>query len=359
MKIAVGMSGGVDSSTAALILKEQGYDVIGITMSIWDGSHKCSDAGKKHSCYGPDEKHDIEETRKVCEIIGIPLYVVDCAGEYKSTVINNFKNEYLSARTPNPCVICNQKIKFEALLKNAVTSGIHFDKFATGHYAKVEQDKTSGRYLLKKAFDKRKDQSYFLYRLSQSRLSMVMFPLGDLSKKEVRVYAAEKGLPVSGKEESQDFYGGDYRELLDVKDEEGDIVLATGEVIGRHKGLWNYTPGQRRGMGIAYPEPLYVLKLDSKTNTVIAGTKRDIISSGFIVNDLNWISVDRPEAFFNAQTKVRSSQKEYNSKVELINEKEIKVTLVGTGAAISPGQSAVFYDNDIVIGGGIIDRLVL
>jgi tRNA-uridine 2-sulfurtransferase len=358
MKIAVGMSGGVDSSTAALILKEQGHDVIGISMSIWDGSHKCSGTGKKHSCYGPDEEHDITETRKVCEIIGIPLHVIDCAGEYNSTVINNFKNEYLSARTPNPCVICNQKIKFEALLKNAVSSGIHFDKFATGHYAKVEQDKNTGRYLLKKAFDKRKDQSYFLYRLSQTQLSMVMFPLADLAKKEVRVYAAEKGLPVSEKEESQDFYGGDYRELLDMKDEDGDIVLTTGKVVGRHKGLWNYTPGQRRGMGIAYPEPLYVLKLDSKTNTVIAGTKSEMIFSGFIVNNLNWISVDRPEASFNAQTKVRSSQKEYDSTVESANGKEIKVTLKDTGAAISPGQSAVFYNIDIVIGGGIIDRVV-
>lgn len=358
MKIAVGMSGGVDSSTAALMLKEQGHDVIGITMSIWDGSHKCSGETKKHSCYGPDEKLDIAETKKVCEYIGIPLHVVDCAAEYKITVIENFKNEYLSARTPNPCVICNQKIKFEALLKNAELSGIEFDRFSTGHYANIDFDDKSGRYLLKKAVNRKKDQSYFLYRLSQSQLSRVMFPLGGLTKEEVREYARKKGLAVSEKEESQDFYGGDYRELLDVRDEEGDIVLTTGEVIGRHKGLWNYTPGQRRGLGIAYPEPLYVIRLDSRRNTVVAGTKSEIATTSFVVNNLNWIAVKKPETSFDAQTKVRSSQNEYDSTIEIISDGEVKVILKDTGAAISPGQSAVFYSDDIVIGGGVIDRVV-
>jgi tRNA-uridine 2-sulfurtransferase len=358
MKVAVGMSGGVDSSVAAALLKEQGHDVIGISMSIWDDSEKCSGTSKKHSCYGPDEKQDIKETKKVCDSIGIPFYVCDCSKEYKKTVIEYFKNEYMSARTPNPCIVCNYKIKFEALLKNAESSGIKFDKFATGHYAKIELDAITGRYLLKKAQDKNKDQSYFLYRLSQDQLSKVMFPLGDLTKQEVRAYARKKGLHVSEKEESQDFYGGDYRELLDVKDVEGNIVLTSGEVIGRHRGLWNYTPGQRRGMGIAFPEPLYVIRLDAKTNTVVAGTKNEIIFSAFIVNDINWIAFQKPEASFTVQTKVRSSQNYYDSIVEIANDKEVKVTLKDTGAAISPGQSAVFYDGEIVIGGGIIDRVV-
>jgi tRNA-uridine 2-sulfurtransferase len=357
MKIAVGMSGGVDSSVAALLLKEHGYDVIGISMSIWDGTEKCSSKGK-HSCYGPDEKQDMVETKKVCGSIGIPFYVCDCSKEYKKTVIEYFKNEYKSARTPNPCIVCNYKIKFGELLKNAESSGIRFDKFATGHYAKVEQDKVTGRYLLKKAFDKKKDQSYFLYRLSQNQLSDVMFPLGDLTKDAVRAYARENGLHVSEKEESQDFYGGDYRELLDVNDEDGNIVLTTGEVIGRHKGLWNYTPGQRKGMGIGYTEPLYVIRLDANTNTVIAGTKKEIIFKSFIVNNINWIAFDKPGADFKAQTKVRSSQNYYDSSVEILNDKEVRVTLKDTGAAISPGQSAVFYNGDIVTGGGIIDRLV-
>lgn len=358
MKIAVGMSGGVDSSVAALILKEQGYDVIGISMSIWDGSEKYTGAAKKRSCYGPDEKLTIIETEKVCDSIGIPFYVCDCSKEYKKTVIEYFKNEYMSARTPNPCIECNYKIKFEALLKNAESSGIQFDKFATGHYAKIEYDNHRGRYLLKKAFDKNKDQSYFLYRLSQTQLSKVMFPLAGLTKDAVRLFAREKRLHISEKKESQDFYGGDYRELLDMQDAEGDIVLTTGEVVGRHKGLWNYTPGQRRGMGIAYPEPLYVIRLEAKTNTVVAGTKSDIIFSAFIVNKLNWIDVDKPEASFKAQTKVRSSQNHYDSLIEIINDKEVRVILNNAGAAISPGQSAVFYNGDIVVGGGIIDRVV-
>ena len=358
MKIAVGMSGGVDSSTVALMLKEQGHEITGITMSLWDGSEKWTDENKKHSCYSPDEKLGIAETKKICESIGIPLFVVNCTAEYKTEVIGNFKSEYLSARTPNPCIICNHKIKFEALLKNAELTGIEFDKFATGHYAITEYNEAAERYFLKKAVDLKKDQSYFLYRLSQTQLSKVIFPLGGLTKEEVREYARKKGLAVSEKEESQDFYGGDYRELFDMPDKEGDIVLTNGKVVGRHKGLWNYTPGQRRGLGVAYPEPLYVIRLDSKSNTVVAGTKSEIDFSCFIVNNLNWVATDKPETAFNASTKVRSTQNEYDSIIETINNNRVKVTLKDTVTAISPGQSAVFYDNDIVIGGGTIDRVV-
>jgi len=356
MKIAVGMSGGVDSSVAASILKEQGHDVIGITMLIWDPSEKCSATGKKHSCYGPDEKQDIEETEQVCKAIGIPLHVLDCSGEYKKTVIDNFRSEYVSARTPNPCVLCNQKIKFDALLQKAESSGVVFDKFATGHYANTGYNETTGRYLLKRALDRKKDQSYFLYRLSQKQLAGVIFPLGGMTKDEVRAYARSKGLHVSEKEESQDFYAGDYRELLNTNDAEGDIVLKTGQVVGRHKGLWNYTPGQRRGLGIAYPEPLYVLQLDGKMNRVIVGTKDELPSSAFIVNNLNWISIAKPEKTFSAAVKIRSSHNEYASEAEIVSDTEIKVTLKDTGGAISPGQSAVFYDDEVIIGGGIIDR---
>lgn len=352
------MSGGVDSSAAALILKEQGHDVIGISMSIWDGSDKIAAADAKHSCYGPDEKTNIAETKKVCESIGIPFFILDCSKEYKKNVIEYFKNEYLSARTPNPCIVCNYKIKFEALIKNAESSGLRFDKFATGHYAKTEYDSHSKRYLLKKALDKNKDQSYFLYRLSQDQLSMIMFPLGYLTKDEVRAYAREKGLHTLLKEESQDFFGGNYRSLLGMEDREGDIVLITGEVIGRHKGLWNYTPGQRRGMGIGYPEPLYVIRLDSITNRVIAGTRKDITFSEFIVNDLNWISTAEPEQSFTASVKIRSSQNEYSAGVKILDNEEACITLEESGAAISPGQSAVFYSGDIVIGGGIINRVL-
>jgi len=287
---------------------------------------------------------------------GIPFYVFDCSAEYKQTVLEYFKSEYRSARTPNPCVVCNHKIKFDALLREAKSSGIPFDKFATGHYARTAHDHSSRRFLLMKGMDRRKDQSYFLYRLSQAQLSGVWFPLGDLSKEHVRSIARLHGLVVSDKEESQDFYCGDYRDLLDAGESSGDIVLAGGRVVGRHTGLWNYTPGQRRGLGIAHPEPLYVLRLDAGTNSIIVGTKADAAVLSFVVNDCNWIMADRPAPSFEAMVKIRSSQSEMDATVVVEDGNEVRVTLHNAGEAVSPGQSAVFYDGDIVIGGGIIDR---
>jgi tRNA-uridine 2-sulfurtransferase len=357
MKVAVGMSGGVDSAVAAVLLKDRGYDVIGISMAIWDDSDTCISV-KKHACYGPEEKEDILEARTVCEHIGIPFHVFDCSGEYKKIVIEYFKNEYRSARTPNPCIVCNQKIKFNALLRAAETSGIQYDRFATGHYANIVYDPETGRHILMKAGDKRKDQSYFLYRLSQTQLARILFPLGGLMKEEVREIAREKGIIVSEKEESQDFYSGDYRELLDVQESVGNIVLTDGTAVGRHRGLWNYTPGQRRGLGISYPEPLYVIRLDSKTNSVIVGTKIEIDHSSFMVNDLNWISRKKPDSSFRAAVKLRSSHKEIKSHIEVSGDTEVKVTLQDASEVVSPGQSAVFYDGDTVIGGGIIDRIL-
>ncbi len=357
MKIAVGMSGGVDSSVAALLLKEQGHEVIGISMSIWNGGSGAA-SGKRHSCYGPDEKEEIAETKEICRSLKIPHYVFDCSDEYEKNVIEYFRSEYRSARTPNPCIVCNHRIKFSALLKTAEDSGLSFDRFATGHYANTGFDSAGGRYLLKKASDSKKDQSYFLYRLGQDQLQRVLFPLGGLSKEAVRKIARANGLKVSEKDESQDFYAGDYRELLDTGDEEGDIALADGTVLGRHKGLWNYTPGQRRGLGIANSQPLYVIKLDSKTNTVVVGTRDDFGIPSFIVNNLNWISVEKPNQSFAAMVKVRSTHKEVESLVEILDDREAKVTLAKRNEPISPGQSAVFYDRDIVIGGGIIDRTI-
>ncbi len=355
MKIAVGMSGGVDSSVAALILKEQGHDVVGITMSIWDGSFAYTHSGK-NACYGPDEKEDIAEAERICAQLDIPFHVIECSQEYKKIVIEYFKNEYLSARTPNPCIVCNQKIKFGNMLSTAKASGIEFDKFATGHYAKIEYDEETDRHLLKKGADKNKDQSYFLYKLSQQQLAGTLFPLGGMTKGEVREIARSAGLPVSEKEESQDFYSGDYRELLNVASAEGEIVDMNGRVIGNHKGIWNYTPGQRRGLGIANSEPLYVVRLESSSNRVVAGTKNDICSNSFVVRDINWIALHRVSRSFTASVKTRSTQSGDNCVVELINSFSVKVNFTDTGTSISPGQSAVFYDGDTVIGGGIIEH---
>ena len=355
MKIAVGMSGGVDSSVAALILKEQGHDVTGITMSIWDGSFAFTHSGKS-ACYGPDEKDDIDSAQQICRQLNIPFHIIDCSREYKRTVIEYFRNEYLNARTPNPCIVCNHKIKFGQMLSTAKTSGIDFEKFATGHYAKIEYDADTDRFLLKKGTDKNKDQSYFLYKLSQQQLAGALFPLGGMTKEEVRDYARSAGLPVSEKEESQDFYSGEYRELLNVTDTEGEIVDMNGHVIGKHKGIWNYTPGQRRGLGISGSEPLYVVRLDRGSNRVVAGTKNDISQTTFLVRNISWIALHKVSKKFSASVKTRSTQSGNDAVIELINSFNVKVTLADSITSVSPGQSAVFYDGDTVIGGGIIEQ---
>lgn len=301
MKIAVGLSGGVDSSVAALLLKQQGYDVTGITMSIWNGSG--AQELRKKSCYGPDEKYDIENAREVCCLLDIPFHVIDCSDQYSERVLKIFREEYLAARTPNPCIICNYKIKFGYLPEMAKSSGIEFDMFATGHYARVEYNAEKDRYLLEKGIDPKKDQSYFLYMLSQSQLRKTLFPTGTLTKDEVREIARLAGLPVWDREESQDFCSGDYRELLGAREYEGEIVHVDGRVLGKHKGLWNFTPGQRRGLSVSDSEPLYVVKLDNRLNRVIVGSKDDMYSS-FTVRDINWIAVHRIAKIFKAGVKL-------------------------------------------------------
>lgn len=356
MKIAVGMSGGVDSSVAAYLLKEQGHDVIGLTMSIWDRDASVSHSGR-NSCYGPDEKEDIAEAERICGILNIPFHVIDCSGKYKQTVIEYFRNEYLDARTPNPCVMCNHKIKFGSLLTEARASGIEFDKFATGHYARIDYDEEADRYLLKKGIDAKKDQSYFLYRLTQTQLRDSLFPLGELTKDEVREIARKVGLPVSEKGESQDFYSGDYRELLNVRDSDGEIVDTKGNVVGIHKGLWNYTPGQRRGIGISGSDPLYVVRLEKKTNRVVVGTKGEAEHTSFQVRDVDWIAIHSILRNITATVKTRSTHHGNEAVIDLINPFTVKVTLTDGAATVSPGQSAVFYDGDTVIGGGVIEEV--
>ncbi|MCD6407449.1 tRNA 2-thiouridine(34) synthase MnmA, partial [bacterium] len=253
-KVLVGLSGGVDSSVAALLLKEKGYEVEGVFMKIWDGEE--TGCGKP-ACYGPEEK-DMEDVKKVAEILKIPLHIIDLRKEYKEIVLDYFKKEYLEGKTPNPCIICNRFLKFEILLEKSYSSGIEFEFFATGHYAIVEYDKNRKRYILKKGVDRNKDQSYFLYLLTQKQLSRVIFPLGKHTKEEVREIARKYNFPVSEKEESQDFISGDRFFLFENGTKEGEIVDKDGNVLGKHKGIIYYTIGQRRGLGIAKGKPLYV-----------------------------------------------------------------------------------------------------
>ena len=352
MKIITGMSGGVDSSAAALILKLHGHEVTGITMSVWkdNGITEC----KKNACYGPDEKEDIEEASNICKSIGIPHIVFDCADEYEKKVLSYFRSEYLSGKTPNPCVICNPLLKFGTLISYAEKSGLEFDAFATGHYARTSYNEKSNRHILKKGIDKRKDQSYFLYRLSQNQIKNSIFPLGEMEKNDIRELCRTHNLSVSEKKESQDFYSGDYRELLGQDSDSGEIITSSGEIIGKHNGLWNFTPGQRRGLGISSEKPLYVIKLDAVKNRVIVGQKTETFQDSFFIESPNWISINNPASKFFSEIKVRHGSELIEGTVEPDTENRFHIKLKSPAGQIAPGQSAVFYDGDIVIGGGII-----
>jgi tRNA-specific 2-thiouridylase len=344
----------VDSSVAAYLLQEQGYDVIGVTMAIWDGQFK---ATGKHACYGSDEEEEIHEAREVAKKLNIPYHVFNCSAEYKQAVLDYFKSEYLAGRTPNPCIQCNQQIKFGMLPAMARKSGIMFDHFATGHYARVEFSEAFGRFVLKKAADVKKDQTYFIHRLSQEQLSQVLLPIGPFNKPEIKELARKVGITIEDIEESQDFYSGDYKDLLDVEDRPGDIVDSSGNVLGRHQGIWNYTIGQRKGLGIAWKEPLYVIGLDKENNTVVAGVREETYKTSFIVSDLNWVALPGLAHPMDCTAKIRSAQREREARIEPLENEEVMVTFFHPNDAITPGQSAVFYDDDVVLGGGIIRQV--
>lgn len=355
MKILVGLSGGVDSTVTALILKQQGHDVVGATMSIWGTNGMAVKAGHKNACYGPDEKEDIEEARKIAKQLDIPYYVFDCVEQYKKIVLDNFKSEYIQGRTPNPCVWCNALVKFGVLPLLARENGLEFDKFATGHYARVEEE--NGRFLLKRGVAPHKDQSYFLYRLKQEQLKNIIMPLGHYTKEEIRKIAKENGLTVAEKPDSQDFYDGDYNELLGIKELEGNIVDVDGKVLGKHKGIWNYTVGQRKGIGVSANQPLYVLSLNKETNEVVVGPADKTFKKSLTAINLNWIAFDELKSEKKAQAKIRSTQQPVSVTVKPISDKEIEVIFDELQKSIAIGQSVVLYDGDTVLGGGVIDKV--
>ena len=347
-KVVVAMSGGVDSSVTAVLLKEEGFKVIGITMQIWERS---KDWG---GCCGLGS---IEDAKKVANKLGIPHYVLNFRDIFREKVIANFCEEYREGRTPNPCIRCNQYIKFDALLKKAEELGA--DYIATGHYARIEYDSRRKRYLFMKGVDQRKDQSYVLYVMTQEQLKRTLLPLGNLTKDRVRQIAKEKDLPVATKPESQEIcfipdnnYGEFLREYI-PEGKSGPIVNKEGKVIGEHQGIIFYTIGQRKGIGIAAKEALYVIAIDKENNTIVVGKEKDVYGNELIASDINFINEKLKEPI-RVEAKIRSLHQASSATVIPLNESKVQVKFDQPQWAITPGQAVVFYDGDIVIGGGTI-----
>ncbi|HAL18463.1 MAG TPA: tRNA 2-thiouridine(34) synthase MnmA [Spirochaetaceae bacterium] len=359
-KVLVGMSGGIDSSVAAYLLREEGYDIQGVTMTLWKHGDSCSSASLKgDACFSPNEKNDVEKSRSVCRSLGISHFVLDIADCYERIVLRNFKDEYVAGRTPNPCVLCNEKIKFGALVEAARAKGVEFDFFATGHYARIVS--VGKRLAVAKAADPLKDQSYFLYRLHQKQLNGVLFPLGEMTKSEVRKIDVKLGFHPEGQSESMDFYSGDYADLLDISPKKGNIVDVSGKVLGQHDGYWNYTIGQRRGIGIGGSEqPLYVLSIDPARNEITVGSVDQAQCGEVVAADLSFMGLDEHDADSrtrSALVKIRSAGKPSSCRFSISKGQAL---IKFESPAFSPccGQSAVAYDEDgVVLFGGVIESV--
>lgn len=356
--VVVAMSGGVDSSVAAQILKNQGVPIVGVSMQVWDYRNNGGSCSKA-TCCSPD---DFTDARKVAFKLGVPYYVVDFEKTFRAEVIDKFVSTYLNAQTPNPCVDCNQKVKFKELRGRARSFGC--GAVATGHYARIEQDQAG--YHLLRGVDPDKDQSYFLYGLTQEELSETLFPVGHMYKHEVREIAKKAGLVTAEKPESQDicFVSGkvqDFLVQLGAKRKQGDIVLKDGSVVGKHDGVYSFTVGQRRGLGVGgNNEPYYVLELRLAENQVVVGPKIELERGDFLVDELSWVApsfTDLPPPRFQCFAQLRSRHGGVKVEVELINKTQAKVSFLNDSATVTPGQVAAFYDpvNNIeVLGGGRI-----
>lgn len=346
------MSGGVDSSVAAALLKQQGYDVIGATMQIWPDSGTDRTGG----CCSLSA---VEDARRVADAVGIPHYVLNLQDEFRKYVIDDFVEEYRSGRTPNPCVRCNQFVKFEILLQRAMSLGA--DMIATGHYARIEKDQDGGRWLLKRAGDPTKDQSYALYTMTQEQLSKTLFPLGDTSKEQTRAMAAELGLAVADKPDSQEIcfvpdnkYANFLSEAAPELASPGPILDTQGKVLGEHRGIAFYTIGQRKGLGIAVGKPMYVVEIDKTRNAVVLGDNSDLYRDELFAKSVNLVATQSLEGCVVVSAKIRYNMQDSPAEACPAGPGAIRVRFEKAQRAVTPGQSVVLYDGDTVFGGGII-----
>lgn len=350
------MSGGVDSSVAAYLLKEQGYDVIGVTMQIWQEDKEYEE--REGGCCSLSA---VDDARRVADKIGIPFYVLNFRDSFKRNVIDYFIDEYMEGKTPNPCIACNKYLKFNELLKKA--QGIGADYIATGHYAKIEEH--NGRYILVKSDDDKKDQTYALYNMTQDQLAHTLMPCGEYTKDRIREIAKEIGLDVHNKKDSEEIcfipdnnHGGYISEAMPGKVKEGNFVDKEGNILGKHKGIVYYTIGQRKGLGLAMGRPVFVTDINPLTNEVVVGSEEDIFKTDLVCKDVNFIAFDNLDKPLELKAKIRYSARPAEATISPLENGKVKVSFKEKQRAITKGQSVVFYLDDLVVGGGVIENLI-